>query len=124
MDGKFLTQQTEDLVAKFLYNLTVQKVPFFLRFVLKKIISIVLAFVGKYADKVIPDAVDNYINIAITELFKGNYDAASLAIGTAGNMLVDIPKIDEDYEQKAFVNASELLVNLIKNSIKNRDQMV
>jgi hypothetical protein len=120
MDGKFLTKETNELISQFLFKLLNKKVPFFLRFVLKKLIGIVLSFAGKYADKVIPDKVDALINKAINQLFKKDYDNAAISIATVENIMIDIPRISEDYEQKAFLSSTEVLINLIKNSSVKR----
>jgi len=118
MDGKFLSSETKNLLAQMGDDLV--KLPIWVEPFDKMGFSAVINLVDKQADKYIPDNLDKPINEAITEAFNGNYDGASSKIGTALNVVIDIPLLNEDSEQVLFVSGVTFLVSLIKTWIEKK----
>lgn len=119
-DGKIFTKETTDLIVKAISDGLSKKVPFFARPLLKPAVKIAVNTLSKYGDKVIPDKVDDLINEAITLGFAKDFDGAAEAIGEAGDMLVNIPGIDDEHEKKLFISIAQAIVNGIETWIKNK----
>lgn len=112
-DGKFLTESTRELVVKVIDDAI--KLPFYFEPFDDVAIKALLKFVDKYADKVIPDNLDEQLNEAIVLALDGNLDEAIFNLVSIGNELVDIPLLDEDTEQQVGVDAAKLIVSFVKD---------
>jgi hypothetical protein len=117
-DGIIFTKKTKDLIIKTAYSGI--KVPFWLKPFIKPGIRIALNFIEKQGDKIIPDNIDGLINGAITETINGNYDKASEYAGTALNIVIDIPLMNEQTEQTMFTDGIRLIIRIIQNWIEKK----
>jgi len=118
MDGKVFTKETKDLIVK--VGDDIIKLPFYAEPLDGPALRILINFIDTKADKFIPDNIDPIINSAITLALNGELDGASIEIGTAINLVVDIPLLDEDHEQKLFVDGTSFILSLINNWIQNK----
>ena len=120
MNNQFLTKETNDLVKDIIVEAVKPKVPFLLRALVSPSVGIVLNLVNKYADKVVPDSVDGYINIAIKEAHTGNYNLAAASIGKAADTLIDIPNVDDVHESNLFISIAQAIVQGVKVWIEKK----
>ena len=119
-DGKVLTKETKALIVQAVDDAL--QLPWYAEPFDGKLAKILLDFLDKKADKVIPDEVDALINAAITEAFNGQYDLAAEKAGTAINIVVDIPLIDEDTENALIVDSIRVIIRFILNWIEKRKE--
>jgi len=112
MDGKVLTDETKDLIVK--VGDDVIKLPFWAEPFDGPALKWLITYVDKQGDKIIPDDIDPLINSAIKAGLEGDWDVAEVQIATALNKLVDIPLLDEDAEQSLLVNATKVIVDVIR----------
>lgn len=121
-DGKVWTKETVDILVGFTYERIKAKLPGWLKLlgIVKPVLRIALNMLNKYADKVIPDEVDVYINSGILKIKDGDYKGASDDFATAENTLVDIPFLDEQNEQKAFANVNMAIIEFCKGLIRDK----
>lgn len=120
MNGKFLTKETTGLVVDVINESVNNKVPFFLRPLVKPALNVGMNLFNKYADKIIPDKIDALINSSITKAHAGDWNGAAKDIGIAGDSLVDIKFINDENEEKLFVSIAQSLVQGIKTWIESK----
>lgn len=118
MDGKVLTKETKNLIVKVADDLA--KLPFYIEPFDGHAFRVIVNFVDSKADKYVPDEIDPLINRSVKNAIAGNYEAASEEIGTAINKVFDIPLLDEDSEQKMFVEGVLFLLRMIDNWIERK----
>ena len=119
-DGKFLTKQTTDSLANLIANKIKSKLPWYLRGFAKTGIKLLLTFVNKGGDRIIPDKADALINQSINQGIAGHWDAATHSLAKVENMLIDIPNQTESQEEVIFYANTNALVQNIKGWLENR----
>lgn len=117
-DGKVLTNETKQLLTKALDDAI--KLPFYLEFADGYAIKIILNIVDKKADKFIPDVIDPMINTGIRLAFEGNKEQAAMELGTALNLLVNVPYLEEDTEQALCVDGFRFLLRVLLDWVKKK----
>jgi len=115
-----LLPETTKLVVGLITDAIKPKVPFIIRTLVKPVVKIGVNKLNELGGKYIPDEVDNYINTAVVEIHKGNYDVAAESIGVAADLLVDIPSLDAEHEKKLFVSIAQAIVNSVKTIIESK----
>jgi hypothetical protein len=120
MDGKFLTKKTSNLVAELIFNALLKKLKWWMKPIARKLIKLVISFICKGADKIIPDSVDPLINLAINQSNNKDWDGAIDSLAKVENILIDIPGIDEKQEYKIFHSTTYAGVQNLKGWIENK----
>ena len=119
-DGTVWKSSTTDLLVDIISKAVKPKVPFLARGLVKPAVKIAIKTVNKYSDKVVPDKVDTLVNDAIVKASEKDWDGAAECIGLAGDMLVDIPQIDDEHERQLFVIIAQALVQGVKTYIESK----
>jgi len=117
-DGKVFSQETKKLIVKAADDAI--KLPFYAEPFDGPAIKVLVNFIDSKADKYVPDNIDPLINAGITAGIKGDLDLASLHIGQAINQVVDIPLLEEDTEQKMFVDGVRLILRILDTWIQKK----
>lgn len=118
MNGKVFSEETKDLIVKVADD--VVKLPFYAEPFDAYAFKIVINFIDSKLDKYVPDQFDEFINLAVNSALVGNIEEASLNIGSALNLLVDVPYVDEDFEQQMFVDGAKFIASLVKSWIDGK----
>ena len=121
-ENQVWTDSTTKLLVDVITNAVKPKVKFLLRGLVRPAVKIAVKTANKYSAKIVPDKVDVYVNDAIIKANNGDWDAAAEQIGIAGDLLVDIPGVDDDHEKKLFVSIAQAIVNGVKSWIDNKKQ--
>jgi hypothetical protein len=119
MNGEVFTKETVTLLKGWIGDAIKDKVPFMLRAVIKPTIGIGLNVLNKYADRIVPDRVDTYINGAVVELEKGNYDLAGQFVGKGLDALAEKVKGDT-VKEKFFTSIGVTIIAGIEYVIEER----
>ena len=119
-DGRVWTKSTTKLLVGIIGEAVKPKVPFLVRGLINPAIKIALKTSNTYLDRVIPDEIDGFVNDAIIKGYEGDWDNAAIDIGLAGDMLVDIPNLDDEHEKKLFVTIAQAIVQSVKTWIENK----
>jgi len=118
MDGKVFSQETKDLIVKVADD--VVKLPGWAEPFDGMAFKILVNFIDKQGDKVIPDKFDELINMAVALALNKQYEEAAAEAGAALDALVDIPYLDDDVEKLVFIDGAKFLVRLIQNWIEKK----
>ena len=116
-DGKFLTDATKDALVDVLDNLT--KLGIF-EPLERPAYRIVLNQVDKYADKYVPDELDDKINDAATLALNGEYEEAAGKAGEIIDFLVNLEKVDDSIEKLVFVDGLKFVVRQLVLFIESK----
>lgn len=117
MDSTVFTDATNKLLKDWIGDVIKPKVPFLVRGLVNPIIGIGLSVFNKSGDKVIPDRVDIFINGAVTELNKGNFDLAGQFVGKGLDALAEKMK-GGTYKEKFFTNVGLTIMSGIEYAIE------
>lgn len=117
MDGKFFKDETKDGIVKVLDEATNVGV---FEVVEKQAYRIVLNQIDKFADKHVPDSLDDAINATVIYALSGAYEAAAESAGRIIDDLVDIEKVSDDIEKLVFVDGLKFVVRQLQMYIENR----
>ena len=96
------------------------RVGFMVRGLVRPAVRIAVKTANKYSAKFVPDKVDEYVNSAIIKANDGDWDGAAEQIGIAGDVLVDIPGVDDDHEKALFVSIAQAIVSGVKSWIESK----
>jgi len=110
MDGKFFSESTKEVIIDVLDGLKDFGI---YEVVERPIYRIVLGQVDKYADKVVPDELDEKINLAAQLAINGDYEKSAEQVGEIIDILVNIEKIDDNIEKMIFVDGLKFVVRQI-----------
>jgi len=119
-DGKVWSDSTSGLLVDIVSEAIKPRIGFLVRGLVKPAVKIVIKVSNQYLSKVVPDSIDGYVNDAIVFGHNGEWDAAAEAIGEAGDVLVDIPGVDDDHEKQLFVSIAQAIVNGVKTWIETK----
>lgn len=108
------TEKTTELLVEVIGKELKPKVPFFLRGLVDPTVRMAIKALNKFGGKHVPDKIDDLVNDAIVAGYEGDWDLASVNIGVAADMLVDIPSLDDEHEKQLFVSITAAIVNAIK----------
>ena len=120
MNGTVFTNETKALLKSIISDAIKTKVPVLIRPLIKPAVGIALNVLNNLGDKFIPDKVDYYINEAIVKANAKEWDNAAAAIGIAGDVLVDIPNVDDAHERNLFVTIAQAIVHGIRVWIEKK----
>ena len=114
------SKSTASLLVRVITDAIKPHVVVLLRPLIKPAVGIGINVSNKFLGKFIPDEIDPLLNSAIQKANEGEWDSAAEDIGLAGNMLVDIPNVDDEHERKLFVSIAQAIVNGVKSWIENK----
>lgn len=118
-DGKFLTDETKDVLVDVLDGLTKLGI---LEPLERPAYRIVLNQIDKYADKVVPDEFDELINSAAQLALNEEYEAAAGIVGQILDDLIDLEKVEDTTEALIFVDGLKFIVRQILLYIEKREE--
>lgn len=118
MDGKVFSKETKDLIVKVADD--VVKLPALIEPFDSMAFSILVNFIDKQGDKVIPDKFDGLINVTVALALNKQYEEAAAEAGSALDALIDIPYLDDEVEKLLFVDGAKFLVRLLQNWIEKK----
>jgi len=119
-DGKIWTKETTELLVDIAYDAFGKKVPFFLRGLVKPALRMIIKLINEKADKVVPDKIDTFVNDAIVKASNKDFEGAATDIALAGDLLVDIPVLDNEQEKKLFITIATAIVQAVENWIASK----
>lgn len=119
MDGKVFSSATDALLKDWIGGAIKPRIPFLLRGLVKPVIGIAINIFNTQADKIVPDRVDVYINGAINEINKGNYDMAGQFVGKGLDALAEKLK-GGSLKEKFFTNIGITIMSGIEYTIELR----
>jgi len=119
-DGKIWTKETTELLVDIAYDAFGKKVPFFLRGLVKPALRMAIKLINEKADKVVPDKIDTFVNDAIVKASNKDFEGAATDIALAGDLLVDIPVLDNEQEKKLFITIATAIVQAVENWIASK----
>ena len=119
-DGKVFTKETKDKIVQVGDDMI--KLPFYAEPFDGTALRILINFIDSKADKFIPDNIDSLLNDGINAAFNKDFDEASEKIGTALNLVINIPLIEENNEQTMFVDGVRFVIRMIQNWISNKSK--
>jgi len=117
-DGIVFSEETSALLKDWIGDALKPKVPFIVRGLVKPTLGITIGLISKYADKIVPDKVDMYINDAITKAKDGDFDGAGCAVGAGIEVLVSAKSEAGSVKEKFFVNVGETIMTGLEYAIE------
>ena len=118
MDGKVFSKETKDLVVSVIDD--VVKVPVWAEPFDGIAFRVIINFIDKEGDKIIPDTFDANINAIIQKALSGGYEEAAAIAGEALDDLIDVPYLEDEIEKLVFVDGARFVVRLIQNWIEKK----
>lgn len=117
MDGKFLKDATIDNLAKMLDDGTKAGI---LEPIDGMLYKAGIKMIDKYADKFVPDHLDDQINTAVELAMDGDYTTAAESAGIILDSLVDLESVSDEIEKLVFVDGLKFLVRQIQFYIEKK----
>lgn len=119
-DEQVWSKETTELLVGIISDAVKPRVGFMVRGLVRPAVKIAVKTANKYSARVVPDMVDRYVNSAIIKANDGDWDGAAEQIGIAGDVLVDIPGVDDDHEKALFVSIAQAIVSGVKSYIESK----
>lgn len=119
-DNRVWKKETTELLVEIISEAVKPKVPVLFRGLVKPAVNIAVKTLNSKASKFVPDIIDNLINDAIVAGVDGDWDEASVNIGAAADVLIDVPTLPDEYEKQLFVSITAAIIQSIKYWIEKK----